>query len=72
MRERRASPPFIGDYVVVSFDEARLAAALQTLAEAGSRVQTILFTHHRHVVDIAHQRLGDRLDFIPLGKNSGT
>ncbi|MDQ0468189.1 YhaN family protein [Labrys wisconsinensis] len=64
---RRPAPPFIGDDLVVTFDEGRVAAALAALAEVGGGVQTILFTHHRHVVEIARDRLGHNVDVIPLG-----
>lgn len=52
---REAEPlPFIADDLLVSFDDARAAAALETLSEFGKEVQVILFTHHRHIVDLAN------------------
>jgi chromosome segregation protein len=51
---RAAEPlPFIGDDLLASFDERRTACALGLLAEFGRKRQAILFTHHRHVADIA-------------------
>jgi chromosome segregation protein len=44
----------------------RADLALDVLAEAGSELQVILFTHHRHVVDLAKARLKDQVDVISL------
>lgn len=67
MAARREVPPFIGDDLVMTFDEDRVAAALQVLAVKESPLQKILFTHHRHVVDIARERLGMAVDIVILG-----
>jgi uncharacterized protein YhaN len=45
--------PFIADDLLASFDDVRAASALDLLARLGERVQTILFTHHAHVADLA-------------------
>ena len=58
--------PFIGDDILASFDDERTGCALELLADFGTRSQTILFTHHRHVADIARIRLGDRADVIEM------
>jgi uncharacterized protein YhaN len=50
----------------VSFDDTRVALALDVLAEAGAAFQVILFTHHGHVVDLARARLKGQLDLIKL------
>jgi uncharacterized protein YhaN len=39
---------------------------LRLLAAAGKQRQIILFTHHRHVVDLARSMQGDLIDFIDL------
>ncbi|MCJ2073873.1 AAA family ATPase [Methylobacterium sp. J-030] len=63
----RAEPaPFIGDDLFSTFDEARTGFGLDALAEIGAAVQPILFTHHRHVADIARDRLGDAVDIVAL------
>lgn len=49
--------PIVADDLLVSFDDERAAAALRTLAEFGREVQVILFTHHRHVVNLAKAHL---------------
>ena len=64
---RDAQPlPFVGDDLLASFDEARVACALGLLAEFGRARQTILFTHHRHVADIARDTLRDAVDVVTL------
>ena len=63
----RAEPaPFIGDDLFSTFDEARTGYGLDALAEIGASVQPILFTHHRHVAEIAQDRLGDAVDVLEL------
>jgi chromosome segregation protein len=55
----RAEPaPFIGDDLFASSDENRTANGLAALAAIGDRVQPIVFTHHRHVADIARTITG--------------
>lgn len=53
--ERRAGEPlpFIGDDILASFDDARTAHTLNVLADFGRGRQAIVFTHHRHVADLA-------------------
>ena len=53
--ERRAGEPlpFIGDDLLASFDDQRTRHTLDLLAEFGSRRQTILFTHHARVAELA-------------------
>jgi uncharacterized protein YhaN len=58
--------PFIGDDLFTSFDENRTANGLLALAAIGDGVQPILFTHHRHVAEIARERLGEAVDIIEM------
>ncbi|MFY9629800.1 MAG: hypothetical protein WAK03_16850, partial [Methylocystis sp.] len=58
--------PFIGDDLLASFDDARTARALGLLAEFGHTRQAILFTHHRHVAEIARNLPGANVDLIEL------
>ncbi len=53
--ERRAGEPlpFVGDDLLASFDDMRAARALDLLAEFGAGRQTILFTHHARVAELA-------------------
>lgn len=63
---RAESPPFIGDDLFTSFDEERTACGLTALSEIGPKIQPILFTHHRHVVDTARKIIGQDLSVIEL------
>jgi uncharacterized protein YhaN len=45
--------PFLGDDLLVHFDDARAQATLGLLAELGKSTQVLLFTHHRAVCDAA-------------------
>lgn len=55
---RRSEPiPFLGDDLFMTFDDARTMNGLVALAGLSQDVQPILFTHHRHVVDLAQEGL---------------
>ncbi|WP_422927532.1 ATP-binding protein [Singulisphaera sp. PoT] len=45
--------PLIIDDVLVTFDDYRARTTLQCLGELATKTQVLLFTHHRHVVDLA-------------------
>jgi len=63
----RAEPaPFIADDLFTSFDDARTAHGLRALADVGGKAQCVLFTHHRHVAEIARAELGADLDLIEI------
>jgi uncharacterized protein YhaN len=63
----RAEPaPFIGDDLFTSFDDRRTGYGLTALADLGATLQPILFTHHRHVADIARREIGADLDLVTL------
>jgi uncharacterized protein YhaN len=47
--------PFIGDDILQTFDDDRAVAALKVLCDVSDKVQVILLTHHRHVLDLAAQ-----------------
>lgn len=66
--ERRTSEPlpFIGDDLLASFDERRTLATLRLLAAAGQARQMIVFTHHRHVADLATSLTEHHVDLIEL------
>ena len=66
--ERRSGEalPFIGDDLLTSFDEARTAASRNLLATAGRARQIIIFTHHRHVADLAEAVEGHVVDVVRL------
>jgi uncharacterized protein YhaN len=53
---RAETAPFVGDDLFASFDENRTTNGLAALAAIGDRVQPIVFTHHRHVAEIAETK----------------
>ncbi len=64
---RKGEPlPFIGDDLLASFDEDRTRRALDLLAQFGRDRQAILFTHHRHVAEIASQMRDVKIDVVRL------
>lgn len=67
LERRTAEPmPFIGDDLLASFDEQRTLATLRLLAAAGRERQMIVFTHHRHVADLAASLTQHHIDVIDL------
>ena len=54
------SLPFIADDILETFDNTRTSAALDLLGEISLNGQSLYFTHHEHVVDLARERLGER------------
>ncbi len=50
--------PFIADDLLATFDDARARAALALLARLGTTTQTILFTHHAHLAELAARQPG--------------
>ena len=68
--------PLILDDILVHFDEARTAAALELFAELSERIQIILFTHHDHVAHRAAEvipgRYSLRLLARPQESNDGS
>jgi uncharacterized protein YhaN len=66
--ERRAGEPlpFIGDDLLASFDDERARHTLGLLAEFGAKRQTILFTHHARVAEIAAGLPGGRVEVIEM------
>jgi uncharacterized protein YhaN len=63
---RNEPAPLILDDIFQTFDDERTAAGLRTLAAAGDRFQTVLFTHHTSVVETARRELGHGLDLVML------
>ncbi|SKA36289.1 YhaN family protein [Consotaella salsifontis] len=64
---RAEAAPFIGDDLFMTFDDERTRRGLRALAAIGGTVQPILFTHHRHVAEVAQAELKGDLDLIDLG-----
>jgi uncharacterized protein YhaN len=53
------SMPMILDDLLVTFDDQRARAVLPILRDLGRQTQVMLFTHHRHLVDLARAALGE-------------
>ena len=51
--ERSEPMPLLLDDLFVNFDERRTSAALEIFGELSGEMQVVLFTHHRHVADLA-------------------
>lgn len=47
--------PFVADDLFVHFDDARASAGLESLIALGAKTQVLLFTHHRHLAELARQ-----------------
>ncbi len=64
---RKGEPlPFIGDDLLASFDDDRARRALELLAQFGHERQAILFTHHRHVAEIASRMTNAKIEVVNL------
>lgn len=56
--QRHEPLPLVVDDVLIKFDDERALATLRTLVDFSRFTQVILFTHHRHLVDLALQAFG--------------
>lgn len=64
---KRSEPiPFIGDDLFMTFDDARTMNGLIALASLSQDMQPILFTHHKHVVELAQEALGHDVDVMEI------
>jgi uncharacterized protein YhaN len=57
--------PFIADDLLATFDDVRAGLALALLARLGRTTQTILFTHHAHIADLARREAGVAVRELP-------
>ena len=55
--DRHEPLPLILDDVLMAFDDDRAAAALKAFSALSEKTQIILFTHHRHVAQIARDTI---------------
>jgi exonuclease SbcC len=51
--------PLVLDDTLITSDDARAANILRALARFAEGSQVMLFTHHRHLLDVARSTLGD-------------
>lgn len=52
--------PLVVDDLFITFDDVRARAVLRVLGKLAQRMQVIVFTHHRHLVELASEVFGDR------------
>ena len=59
--------PVLLDDVLMTSDEERSAATLDALAEFSNGTQVVVFTHHKHVADLAAKNvMSDRLTLVQI------
>ena len=58
--------PIVFDDVFVESDEDRSAQIFAALGELATQTQVIVLTHHRHLIAVAQNTLGDRLNVQEL------
>lgn len=66
LAEQGTCLPFICDDIFETFDENRTRAACRVMERIGQRGQAIYLTHHRHVVELAREVCGDRVQIHEL------
>ncbi|MBI4756158.1 MAG: AAA family ATPase [Betaproteobacteria bacterium] len=60
LRQASQQMPLVLDDVLITSDDERAANILHALAKFAEGGQVMLFTHHRHLVDLARAELGDQ------------
>jgi uncharacterized protein YhaN len=45
--------PFVVDDILIGFDDHRTRVCLEVLAQLSRRIQVLVFTHHRRVLELA-------------------
>jgi uncharacterized protein YhaN len=58
--------PFIGDDILQTFDDDRSLSTLRVLLTLSEKVQVILLTHHRHLLDVAARLPSDAVHICVL------
>jgi DNA repair protein SbcC/Rad50 len=53
--ENGPAVPVIVDDILVQFDDDRAGAAIEALANLGAKTQVLLFTHHKHLLELARR-----------------
>lgn len=59
-RSSHPQMPLVLDDVLITSDDERAANILRALAQFAENGQVMIFTHHRHLIDVAHSALGDQ------------
>jgi uncharacterized protein YhaN len=68
--EQREGLPFVADDILLDFDDARARRVMEELGRLAEQTQVILFTHHKHLVEIGREVLGDRCLVQNLSKSA--
>ena len=68
--EQREGLPFVADDVLLDFDDARARRVMEELGRLAEKTQVILFTHHKHLVEIGRDVLGARCLVQNLAKST--
>ena len=67
MQLQHAQPlPFIADDLFINYSDDRAAQGFKALSELATKSQVIYFTHHDHLIDIAHRAIGEELSVSQL------
>lgn len=61
--------PFLGDDLMMGWDEERVAAGMRVLADLARKTQVILLTHSATVAQIAIETLGNVVNITTLPRN---
>ena len=59
-RSSHSQMPLVLDDALITSDDERAANILRALAQFAEHGQVMIFTHHRHLIDVAHSALGDQ------------
>ena len=62
--EEHEPMPFIIDDILINFDNDRSIATLQSLARLSKKTQVVFFTHHKHLVELAENRIDPEILFV--------
>jgi uncharacterized protein YhaN len=57
----REPMPLIIDDVLINFDDRRATATLRCIAELSKQTQVLLFTHHKHILELAQATVPSHL-----------
>ncbi len=60
-RDSHSRMPLVLDDVLITSDDERAANILRALTKFAGQGQVMLFTHHRHLIDVARSVLDDKL-----------
>ena len=66
--DRNGPLPLIFDDILLTFDDRRATAALECLVRMAAKTQVLLFTHHRHLGDLARASpRANKISIIEIG-----